>query len=126
MVPFEKRTPENCRWRNELLGGGQACGLVLAITGADDGSLSPVRPDECAACCRFSAPRTEQPNPLVASALYKALKTIQSRGGTPGCSAERAVELEPLALDNILVIPPAASGADSKHPGKGCAARGDR
>ncbi|MEX2119029.1 MAG: hypothetical protein WD847_05400 [Pirellulales bacterium] len=101
---MEPRQVDHCPFRRCTAPGASAaahCGLLEELSGLQDASLCVVQLDACQACCQSFAPTADELNPVVASFLYQLSSAIITRGGAPGCTRERAVELNRLAVQNI-------------------------
>lgn len=96
-------TIDTCDWRH-VQDGAATCGLISSLTGE---TSQPLPVEACDACCRSFPPSARQLNPVIASLVYDAAKAIESRGGTPACSIERAVLLQKQSLQAMDIVHPA-------------------
>ena len=85
-------TVDTCNWRLvSPIDGTADCELIQKMTGIDHGDFAKVSLDVCAACCRSFPPTIRQPNPVVASLLYKVTTQIL---GNSNLAEENKVNVE--------------------------------
>ncbi|MEM7387593.1 MAG: hypothetical protein AAF514_21880 [Verrucomicrobiota bacterium] len=66
--------------------------------------LSEVSESQCLECCKHFEPTETELNPFFASLLFGVSRTIEEKGGVPGCSVERAKDLREFATKNLATI----------------------
>jgi hypothetical protein len=85
--------------------------LTQTLLGTTDEMWCRVRYDACEACCQSFPPSIEQPNPVVASLVFKAAAGIIQAGGVPGCDAARAAAARDAAVRSLDLV-----GMEKGHP----------
>ncbi|NND99486.1 MAG: hypothetical protein HKN47_19400 [Pirellulaceae bacterium] len=104
------RTPDNCSFRRNVRTGDTGeeanCDLLHQITDVDDTALTTICRAACDACCDSFVPTIRDLNPIIASLLFSISEQICDAGGTDGCTAQRASELNQWAEKSLPAVAP--------------------
>ena len=98
-------TVDTCDYRRPIPGSDDQadCTLLGQITGITNADECRVVRAACRACCESFPPSVDRWNPVTASLLFEVTSRVVEAGGVPGCTIERAVELQRRASDAINV-----------------------
>jgi glycosyltransferase involved in cell wall biosynthesis len=101
------RNPDECLSRilddRNGIPDGARCAVVERITGVSDREVCRVSRAICECCCRCLRPGQEL-NPVVASLVYRAGRTILRAGGMPGCNPAKALALCERVVTHLGVV----------------------
>jgi len=98
----------DCVYRKPLhAASGEAahyCALVMSILGTRQTALCAVNARQCQACSGLRVPSAENPNPLVATVVYKAARNIRETGGGEDIDVTEARRLMAFAIPFLIPL----------------------
>lgn len=107
-MPSDRRELSDCKFLRFSHSNEHECQLLQQLVGVDL-ELCKVPEGACEACCQSFPPSASDPNPVVASLLYQLCENIIALNGSPGCSAEQAVQLREYSLECLPKTTPTES-----------------
>ena len=96
------RDPETCRYRNVASDQAVSCGLLAEISGVRDPRQLLVPDGACEACCDSFIPTETDPNPVIASLLYRLAEAL----GEDDVESDDAETLRQIARKHLPIVLP--------------------
>lgn len=104
---FAPPTVDTCPYRQPIVGSitSAHCQLLQIVSGVTASELCEVQKDACQTCCESFPPTIKAWNPVIASLLFGLTERVIEQDGVPGCSTDRAVQLQQTVTTALDVAP---------------------